>query len=127
MLLPGFDNEHAVLDAGVFFALTRVILRLVIADETCFVIPFGRVGQPWLIKIVRPNKLPLTGRSRKAEEQQAEGKVNSHKSSHESSNQKASPATIVFDSFSETFSSACWNRKHFDCLLRLRRPKPTAE
>ena len=63
MLLATFDDQMAVLDAGVFQARLGVVLAFVVADEAFFVAPFGRIGQPLIVELVRPDELPVGSRN----------------------------------------------------------------
>lgn len=51
--LPAFNNQHAVFAIGVF---RLVPLRFLIADETVFVIPFGRVRTAVFVEFVVPDE-----------------------------------------------------------------------
>ena len=62
MFLPAFDDQMAILDAGVFQARLGVVLALVIADEACFVAPFGRVGQALVVELIGPDQFPISRR-----------------------------------------------------------------
>ena len=58
-LLPRFDNEGAVFDAGVFPTGLCVVLLLAVANKAHFVIPLVFIGQSVVIKLVGPDKFPL--------------------------------------------------------------------
>ena len=51
--LPAFNNQHAVFAIGVF---RLVPLRFLVADETVFVIPFGRVRTAVFVEFVVPDE-----------------------------------------------------------------------
>ncbi len=55
-LLARFDDQHAVLDARIVRALPRVVLLLLVADQSDFLVPPRGIRQPVTIEFVVPDE-----------------------------------------------------------------------